>query len=69
MCLAIPGKVVSVKGNNVTVEYGSERRQASAMIDVSEGEYVLVTGNMVIQKVPEKEALESLKAWEKLLGE
>ena len=65
MCLAIPGKVVSVKGEDVVVEYPGEKREVKDVgLGVKKGDYVIVQAKIVVQKVPEEDALESLKAWE-----
>ncbi|MFO8016162.1 MAG: HypC/HybG/HupF family hydrogenase formation chaperone [Candidatus Woesearchaeota archaeon] len=68
MCLAIPGKVVGIREDGdeqeVRVEYPGETRKAKNIgLDVKEGDYVIVQAQMIVQKVPEEEALESLKAW------
>lgn len=64
MCLAIPGKVVGIKGEDVIVEYPGEKRAVKNIgLKIRKGDYVIVQAKMVVQKVPEKEALESLEAW------
>lgn len=64
MCLAIPGKVISLdtKQGTAVVDYGPERRTASTMLepDVAEGEYVLVQAKLIVQRVPEDQALAAL---------
>ncbi|MFC1731417.1 HypC/HybG/HupF family hydrogenase formation chaperone [candidate division KSB1 bacterium] len=65
MCLAIPGKVIEVKGEDVIVEYPGEKRDVKDVgLGVKKGDYVIVQAKIVVQKVPEQDALESLKAWE-----
>lgn len=65
MCLAIPGKVLEVKGDDVLVGYPGEKREVKDVgLGVKKGDYVIVQAKIVVQKVPEKEALESLRAWE-----
>ncbi|MFA6048818.1 MAG: HypC/HybG/HupF family hydrogenase formation chaperone [Candidatus Micrarchaeia archaeon] len=68
MCLAIPGKVVSVAKGRATVEYSEKiRRTASTPVLVpKKGDYVLVQAGMVVQKVSPKEAKEAIAAWKKL---
>ncbi|MEK6968508.1 MAG: HypC/HybG/HupF family hydrogenase formation chaperone [Nanoarchaeota archaeon] len=62
MCLAVPGKIVRIKKGIATVDYGVEKRQAAVLGDeFCIGDYVIVSGKVVIQKIPEKEALEALK--------
>lgn len=65
MCLAIPGKIISINGDDVIVEYPGEKRSAKIVIgEYKVGDYVFVSEKIVVQKIPEKEALESLKGWE-----
>lgn len=67
MCLAIPGKVVEVdKGKGfATIDYSGERRKASTkLVSVKKGDYVVVQAKFIIQKIPEKEALEAIKLWQ-----
>ena len=64
MCLAMPGKIVKIEGDMATIEYPGQTRQAMIVEgDYSIGEYVFVSVQVIVQKIPEKEALESLKAW------
>ena len=65
MCLAIPGKIKEVKDKTVIVEYPSEDREVMADpgIPLEQGDYVMVQMGMVIQKIPEKQAKESLQEW------
>jgi hydrogenase expression/formation protein HypC len=62
MCLAVPGKIVKIEGSTATVDYGCEKRTAGVVgTKFKVGDYVIVAGKMVIQKVPEKQAIQSLK--------
>ncbi len=62
MCFAIPGKIVSIDGDNAIVDYCSEKREAMIISgDFKVGDYVFVSSKIIVQKIPEKEALESLK--------
>jgi hydrogenase expression/formation protein HypC len=69
MCLAIPGQVAELKneGKVAVIDYGFEKREANnEFLKAKKGEWVLVQFRMAIQKVSEKEAKESLKAWSEL---
>lgn len=60
MCLAKPGKVMEIKEDSVVLDYGEEEREVKTdYLEPSEGEYVIVTGGQVIQKVSEEEAKKS----------
>ncbi|MFH1440105.1 MAG: HypC/HybG/HupF family hydrogenase formation chaperone [Candidatus Woesearchaeota archaeon] len=68
MCLAIPGKIIEIKNYMVIVEYpkklGVEKKEAmNTGFNLKIGEYVFVQADIVVQKVPEKEAIDSLKTW------
>jgi len=64
MCLAIPGKVIEIKGENVVVDYGKEKREARIVEgSYKVGDFVIVQGKIVIEKVPE----EQVKGWIELL--
>ena len=66
LCLAIPGKIIKIEKGFATVDYSGEQRKASTeLVDVEPGDYVIVQAQFVIQKIPEKEALEAIKVWEK----
>ncbi|MBW2991138.1 HypC/HybG/HupF family hydrogenase formation chaperone [Candidatus Woesearchaeota archaeon] len=65
MCLAIPGKVVKVEKGFATIDYSGEQRKASTeLVDVDAGDYVIVQAQFIIQKIPEKEAIEAIKVWQ-----
>jgi hydrogenase expression/formation protein HypC len=62
MCLSVPGKVVEIQDNMAKVEIGGVLRDVSMDVcpDVVVGEYVLIHTGFAIQKLDEKEALETL---------
>jgi hydrogenase expression/formation protein HypC len=64
MCLAIPGKIVKIEGDTATIEYPGQMREAK-IIDgkYNIGDYVFVSAQIIVQKLTEEEALESLKGW------
>ncbi len=69
MCLAIPGKVVSVDGNIAVIDFGGVKRETNiSLVEVKPGEYVIVHAGFAIQVVDELDALETIKLWEELLA-
>jgi len=60
MCFAIPGRVVEVNGEEVIVNYSGEKVQAKTLFPVKVGEYVYVSGKIVVEKVPEEDALKAI---------
>ncbi len=74
MCLAVPGRVVSIEGNAAIVDMMGNTRSADITLvdDVSIGDYLLVHAGFAIQKLDKKDALETLKIFssiEEMLGE
>jgi len=63
MCLAIPSKIVKIEDNVATIDVDGVKREASLlMIENPEvGDYVIVHAGFAINKINEKDALESLK--------
>ena len=62
MCLAVPGKVEKIENNKIVIGYGIEKREAdTSLIEVKEGDYVIVNAGFVIEKIPEKEAKQVLE--------
>ena len=70
MCYAIPGKLVEIKGRIGVVDYFGERRNVLIDLnDVSLGDFVYAQGGVLINKVSEREALETLETWKELFFE
>ncbi len=61
MCLALPGKIVSIEDKKAVVNFGGVKRQVdlSFLADARIGEWVLVHVGFAIQKVDEKSAYET----------
>ena len=70
MCLAIPARVMSVKGEKAQVDFGEGvlRDVNVTLVDAKVGEYVLVHAGYAIQKMDEKEAKETLALWNEILA-
>jgi len=64
MCLAIPGKIVKINGDTAIIEYPGQTREAKIIDgEYKLGDYVFVSAQIIVQKLTEEEALESLKGW------
>jgi hydrogenase expression/formation protein HypC len=69
MCLAIPGKVISIEGNIAVIDFGGVQRETNiSLVEVKPGDYVIVHAGFAIQAVDELDALETIKLWEELLA-
>jgi hydrogenase expression/formation protein HypC len=69
MCLSVPGKVLEIHDNMAKVEVGGMLREVSTEVcpDVTVGEYVLIHTGFAIQRLDEKEALETLELLRKMV--
>lgn len=64
MCLAIPGKIVQLKNGRAVVDYGGELRQAAVIEGrYRVGDFVIVQGKIIIEKVPQAQ----IKKWKEFL--
>ena len=70
MCLAIPGKVVEVKGNVAKVDFGEGvlREVNVTLVDAKAGKYVLVHAGYAIEVIEPKEAEETLRLWNEIFS-
>jgi len=66
MCLAIPGKITSIKGNRATVDFDGIKKDINVFLtpDAKKGDYVIVHAGFAIQKISKQSALEVFKIYE-----
>ena len=71
MCLAVPGELVKINGNQGEVNFSGVTRQADLRLvpGAKVGDYLLVHAGCAIQIVPEDEAKETLELWNQVMGE
>jgi hydrogenase expression/formation protein HypC len=62
MCLAIPTKILSIQGDNATIELGGMRRDVSLMLleEASVGDWVIIHAGFAIEKLSEEDAQQTL---------
>lgn len=67
MCVASPGKVIEINGDNAVIEYSSNKIKANkGIVDVNVGDYVLVHAGLIIQVLPEDEAMNMIDIFKEL---
>ena len=68
MCLAVPLKLIEIKGKEAVGESLGMRR--AVRVDFMEnpqiGDYVIVHAGFAIERLPEEQALEDIGAWEEV---
>jgi len=69
MCLGIPGKVVSIKGDHALIDYGGVTREANiSLVDAKEGDYVIVHAGFAIEILDKEEAEKTIGLWKELIS-
>ncbi len=59
MCLALPGKIEKIEGENAVIDYGGIKKEANiSFIDCKVGDYVLVHVGFAIEIVDKNKAEE-----------
>jgi hydrogenase expression/formation protein HypC len=68
MCLAIPARVKSIKGDMALVDVSGVEREASVMMtpEVKVGDYIIMHAGFAIQILDVKEAEETLRLLEEI---
>lgn len=68
MCVAVPGKIIEIRGTVGIVDYGGIRKEAELALleDAKVGDYVLVHTGYAIERIPEQEAKERLEEFRKI---
>lgn len=68
MCLAIPGKILSIEGNSALVDFdGIKQNVIVALIMNPEvGKYVIVHAGYAIEQMNENDALEAIQQWREI---
>lgn len=69
MCLAVPGKIISIDEDSVAdVDFGGVNRPVNvSLVEVGIGDYVIVHAGYAIQVLSEEDALESLNMFREML--
>ena len=70
MCLAVPGKIISVKDNHAEADFNGVKHAVSLDLvpAAKRGDYVLVHAGFAIQVLEPNEAAETLKLFEEIYG-
>ena len=69
MCLAIPGKILSIDGHHAMADFdGTQKQIVVALLPKAQvGKYVIVHAGYAIEEINEEAAKESLKLWKEMV--
>jgi hydrogenase expression/formation protein HypC len=70
MCLGVPVKIIQKKDKTGIAEFKGVKREINLELldNVEVGDFVILHAGFAIQRLDEKEALETLNLFEKLTG-
>jgi hydrogenase expression/formation protein HypC len=70
MCIAIPGRVISIEGCQAEVDVLGAPRKASTLLkpEVQVGDYVLISVGAIVEILPEEDALITLTLFQELMA-
>lgn len=68
MCLAVPLKLIEIRGKEAVGEAMGMRRSVRVdfIPEPKIGDYVIVHAGFAIERLPEQQAMEDLEAWEEI---
>ena len=71
MCLAIPGKIISLEDQTALADFdGSQKKIVIALLpQVQVGDYVIVHAGYAIEKISKEAAHESLQLWRNMIDD
>ncbi len=68
MCLAIPGKIISIKKQNATVDFRGIKKEVDiSLVNAKQGDYVVVHAGFAVGKLDKKSANESYKYFDEYI--
>jgi hydrogenase expression/formation protein HypC len=69
MCLALPGKIISMNDDNADVDFGGVIRKANiTMVETKIGDWVVVHAGFAIEVMDEEEAMRNIELWNEVLA-
>jgi len=70
MCLAVPARIVEIKGDTARVDFGGRivREVNVMLVNAKVGDYVLVHAGYAIQVLDKAAAEETLRLWSEILA-
>lgn len=71
MCIAIPAKVIEIYENESLVDFGKIKKRVNTFFieNIKLGDYVLIHAGCAIEKISEKEAIETIKVFKMISDE
>ena len=69
MCLALPGRIVSLKDDTADVNFGGVVKKVNVtMVDAGINDWVVVHAGFAIEIMDEEEAMRTIELWNEVLA-
>ena len=69
MCLALPGKIISIESDTANIDFGGVVKHANiTMVDAKIGDWVVVHAGFAIEIMDEEEAMKTIELWNEVLA-
>ena len=69
MCLALPGKIISIKDDTAEVDFGGIIKRVNiTMVDAKTGDWAVVHAGFAIELMDEEEASKTIELWNEVLA-
>lgn len=71
MCLAIPGKILSIDGNTALVDFDGIKQEViiALVLNPEVGKYVIIHAGYAIEQMEEKDAMEAINQWKEIAAD
>ncbi|MCF2139648.1 MAG: HypC/HybG/HupF family hydrogenase formation chaperone [Candidatus Lokiarchaeota archaeon] len=71
MCLAIPGKILTLEGTSALADFdGTQKKIVTALLPrVKVGDYVIVHAGYAIETISQEAAAESIALWRNMISD
>ncbi len=68
MCLAIPGKIVSIDDDIAEIDFGGVMKKANvSMVEANVGDWAVIHAGFAIEVMDEDDAQETIRLWNEVL--
>ena len=69
MCLALPGKIISLNGDTADIDFGGVVKQANiTMVEPKIGDWAVVHAGFAIEIMDKEEAKRTIDLWNEVLS-
>ncbi len=69
MCLALPGKVMAIDGDEGDIDFGGVMKRTNlSLVEANVGDWVIIHAGFAIEILDEEEAQKTIELWKEVLS-